>query len=1150
MTRRDTKAALSVHDNRTVLPTPDEIHPVIQLKLMATGLGERARGRTSPEGGGQPSFEAFTADLIRKIQQKFRAYPQPLCPADARIQAWLDNQLGDVPLPGRLALPTRTLHMDFHGLARTLSLPADGDRFENPLIRSYRLTNGVLHNPATDKRTTQGTFHIAELGFPIPADKKAVPREVFARLLYEALNPPESLQELPFTANKGPDSAKVFASLFLRPMISPEVPGRRAYRDMEIRFFAPGSLVSNLDFVESIFGNAGDPYLPENEAGLDPEHFSGVTGCVILAPHLIKLRKRDIGLPPVSEATPRQKKHGMCWSDPAELYNEGRAFKATLRTEEGLILTLIADNYFGYCKKEVKTQIGFACNLSGASEEEHSGGALVFPSYNLGDFTARAATFIRKRGFSFRQVRKLLGTAMKVHPDGYGVDRQHAEVLYLPEDAEIQVAGQSITWTKDGRVRQLRLLPRHTYIFPSGYKVHLEKHPETPAWRLIGTVAEGVLCHKPCTVSGGGKSEISKSLGDAILYRNAYTNDFERDFAAAEKIVRRDYSSRFRDAAARKRDSRSLLSAERSLGSVVKMLTPGQEFTAEYNRWLRGIPAHVRSLVFLIKRFHRPEWGEDIRGHFSVDVIDGRPGHELNHERRRVVADYLRVGSDENGNWRVFQLRTDFVPAVKLQFADDITASVVLPPPDGATSEKFIGNCEYRLFQRPDDAITPGLDRQAERDLAASTSFISNFEPLTPEDARALRDDVVQFGRFTEPMRALIEKAAAQESGYFVCSARPRLTNGKPNANVRYLQDRPDLVDPLSYYVAEMGVRLRRKRTGPVSQPVNAVLMGRRNNPPDKEQGIRPLAVYNPLHYQDLPEAFMDFVASLTGKSPSTTGAGSEGALTKAPFNAMPATADLNAALLSYILTGIQVFSSSAGHVGARYRVDHDLSLLVPELWCRMSPEERDARRLIEKGLLTRVADFRYRGRVVPASRLGYRINARFLHDFGGRIFSDPLAVFPVDMLEPERQGLADFADGVENIAQAQRNAALAYFEDGTVELACPPLRGLLHIMVDGSWNGMTLASPELRRLFTREATLESDWYRARLVRQQEKDAALLTRHRDYLAGFIAEGHNQEAVRRLGLRARLSATEARLRQARSRRYLASLQGTLGVDPLA
>ena len=53
--------------------------------------------------------------------------------------------------------------------------------------------------------------------------------------------------------------------------------------------------------------------------------------------------------------------------------------------------------------------------------------------------------------------------------------------------------------------------------------------------------------------------------------------------------------------------------------------------------------------------------------------------------------------------------------------------------------------------------------------------------------------------------------------------------------------------------------------------PVISVLSGRRNNPPDGQ--IRPLCVYGPIHYQELPEFFMDAIASLTGKSPSTTGA-------------------------------------------------------------------------------------------------------------------------------------------------------------------------------------------------------------------------------------------------------------------------------------
>jgi hypothetical protein len=84
----------------------------------------------------------------------------------------------------------------------------------------------------------------------------------------------------------------------------------------------------------------------------------------------------------------------------------------------------------------------------------------------------------------------------------------------------------------------------------------------------------------------------------------------------------------------------------------------------------------------------------------------------------------------------------------------------------------------------------------------------------------------------------------------------------------------------------------------PLYTPVNAVVPGRRNNPPDPAAGIRSLAVFNPIHYMELPELFMEFISSMTGKSPSTTGAGSEGALTKGPFNALPPIIDLNAALV------------------------------------------------------------------------------------------------------------------------------------------------------------------------------------------------------------------------------------------------------------
>src|SRR5690606_19539941 len=118
----------------------------------------------------------------------------------------------------------------------------------------YRLKQGVLHNPASDRRTTAGVFHVADGGLPIPADKKQVPLGVFAELLQHAIRAPRENLRLPFTSNQE-NEAETFVSLLLRPIVCPAVHGVTPQKSSEIRFFAPGNLVSNLDFVESIFGN-------------------------------------------------------------------------------------------------------------------------------------------------------------------------------------------------------------------------------------------------------------------------------------------------------------------------------------------------------------------------------------------------------------------------------------------------------------------------------------------------------------------------------------------------------------------------------------------------------------------------------------------------------------------------------------------------------------------------------------------------------------------------------------------------------------------------------------------------------------------------------------------------------------------------------
>jgi hypothetical protein len=332
-----------------------------------------------------------------------------------------------------------------------------------------------------------------------------------------------------------------------------------------------------------------------------------------------------------------------------------------------------------------------------------------------------------------------------------------------------------------------------------------------------------------------------------------------------------------------------------------------------------------------------------------------------------------------------------------------------------------------------------------------------------------------------------------------------------------------------------------------VPTPVNAVLPGRRNNPP--EPGIRPLAVFNPIHYLERPELFMEFICSMTGKSPATTGAGSEGALTKGPFNALPPIIDLNAALVSYLLTGDAVFVTAAGYVGPKFRVDHDVSLLVPEVWSRMSVAERDPRYLIEQGHFEKCGDLEHNGRKILASRLGYRMTKRFATTFFGRIFHHPNAVFTDEMLRPELQDLEIFVDGVDNIIETQKRVARQYFDDGSIDAACPPLHALLHIMANDQFEGKGLEDHGIRALFTRENMLASDWYAARLEARQAIDLRFWKNAARHLEAFLGKPNYSDEAARLGIAGRLERARKTLDEIRSPDHIQRLRGTIGLQPL-
>jgi hypothetical protein len=293
----------------THLQAPADRHTLqhaINLRLALLGC-------PTVEDAQSATWTKLTSPIFARHREITRQLADRLCPADARIQHFLHVYLSDLgPAP---RLPARTFVLDEPGMARELSLPPGGDTYESPLLKSYRLHNGVLHNPVNDRRTTQGVFHVADGGLPVPDDKFAVPRLTFSKLLAYALNPPPELARLPFTAG-GSSAAECFVSLLLRPLVVPAVPGFTPEKRMEIRFFAPGSLVSNLDFVESIFGNAGDPHLPENDAALDIR---------LVRPHRLRHHRpppraphprRSSACRPRRRHAPQQIRDGMCWQKP------------------------------------------------------------------------------------------------------------------------------------------------------------------------------------------------------------------------------------------------------------------------------------------------------------------------------------------------------------------------------------------------------------------------------------------------------------------------------------------------------------------------------------------------------------------------------------------------------------------------------------------------------------------------------------------------------------------------------------------------------------------------------------------------------------------------------------------------------------------
>jgi hypothetical protein len=103
--------------------------------------------------------------------------------------------------------------------------------------------------------------------------------------------------------------------------------------------------------------------------------------------------------------------------------------------------------------------------------------------------------------------------------------------------------------------------------------------------------------------------------------------------------------------------------------------------------------------------------------------------------------------------------------------------------------------------------------------------------------------------------------------------------------------------------------------------------------------------------------------------------------------------------------------------------------------------------------------------------------------------------------------------------------------------------------MARGDYKGKGVHDGEIRRMFTRESLLASEWYARRLANVAELDRKRWERCVTYLRGWMARETDASLAERLGIRERLAMAEREMKRASAGDYAAGLRGTIGGDRL-
>ncbi len=122
--------------NRETATDPKErehLRSYLALQLAAAGINPPVDDSTDS------AMTAFSRGMLDSLREKTRLLSEHRPPIDERIEAFLANYFAGVSVPP-MRLPSRSIVLDRHGMARELSLPVGGNSFETRCLNRIGAT--------------------------------------------------------------------------------------------------------------------------------------------------------------------------------------------------------------------------------------------------------------------------------------------------------------------------------------------------------------------------------------------------------------------------------------------------------------------------------------------------------------------------------------------------------------------------------------------------------------------------------------------------------------------------------------------------------------------------------------------------------------------------------------------------------------------------------------------------------------------------------------------------------------------------------------------------------------------------------------------------------------------------------------------------